>query len=396
MKNIIKKLDSFGRGIIQEENKIGFIEGALPEEEIIYTKEKEKSKYFEGRVTHIIKESKDRIKSLCPYSPLCGGCTFQEYNYEEENKWKENNIKELTEKILKLDSNIVKNIKYKKEDSYRNKIILHGKDQKLGEYEKNTHNIIDIQKCRICNEKINDIINQLKEYKLIEECLIRTSNDEKEIIVDITGKDKTYDKLLEYVDVLIINKKYKTKKHSIETTIGNKKYQLSSNSFFQVNKELTKDLYDIVLEEVKKEKPNMALDLYCGTGSIGIYVSEECKKIIGIDSNPDNIEDAKINIKKNNINNIELICDKVENKIEKLYQCDLMIIDPPRAGLDKKTKNIIIQNPPKKIIYVSCDIQTLMRDLKELMNQYIIKEITPLNMFPRTFHVECVCVLELK
>ena len=396
METKIEKLDAFGRGIIYENNKIGFIEGSYPEDIITYQINNEKSKYFEGKIKEIIKKSKYRINSKCPYSNQCGGCIFQEYDYEEENKWKETKIKELVEKVLKQNTSIVKNTRFKEEKYYRNKMILHGKNKELGEYEKNSHNIINLENCIICNQKINNIIPIIKEYKNIEECLIRTSNNEKEILVNIKGKDKSYDKLLDYVDVLIINNKYKTKNHSIKTNIGNKNYQLSSDSFFQINKGLTKDLYDKVLEEVKKIKPDTALDLYCGTGSIGIYVAEECKKIIGIDYNPSNIKDAKENVELNQIHNIEFICDKVENKINDYKNIDLIIVDPPRAGLDNKTRDTLNKIKSKHIIYVSCDPQTLIRDLKELNNEYIIKEITPFNMFPRTYHVESISVLERK
>ena len=138
------------------------------------------------------------------------------------------------------------------------------------------------------------------------------------------------------------------------------------------------------------------LDLYCGTGSFGIYVSDYVSNIIGIDYNKSNINDAKNNAVLNNISNIEFICDKVENVIDRYNDIDLVLVDPPRSGLDKKTINYISRIKSKNIIYVSCNPVTLVRDLKLLLDSYNIIEIIPFNMFPRTYHVECVCVLNLK
>ena len=186
-----------------------------------------------------------------------------------------------------------------------------------------------------------------------------------------------------------------TKEEKITTTIGSKKYILSVDSFFQVNKTLTEKLYDKVKEQVEKERPNKLLDLYCGTGSIGIYVSDFTKEIIGVDCSKSNIEDANENKKLNNLKNITFINDKVENIIDTFKDIDMIIVDPPRAGLDQKTIINIERISPKQLIYVSCDPATLARDLNLLTN-YEVEEVTPFNMFPRTYHVECVSVLYRK
>ncbi len=183
---------------------------------------------------------------------------------------------------------------------------------------------------------------------------------------------------------------------TLKSTIGDKEFIISYSSFFQINRKLTKRLYDEVLKTVKNKKPNKVLDLYCGTGTIGIYISDFAKEIIGIDNNGSNILDANKNKKLNKVNNIEFICDKVENRIDTFKNIDLIIVDPPRAGLDNKTKEYLQKIKSKTIIYVSCDPVTLSRDLKELNESYIINYIKPFNMFPKTYHVECVCVLKLK
>ena len=390
MKGIIERLDTFGRGITYCNNKITFVEGAFPLEEVEFEITDEKSKYNEAILSKVIKPSPYRISSKCKYSKDCGGCIFQELDYLEENKEKENKIRELVKRNLPVDESIVKKIIFSNEDSYRNKIVLHGN----GLYSVKSHNTVEIEECLLCNFKINEIIKLLKEEN-IEECLIRTSNDYKEVIVDCIGKINNPE-LMNLCDVLIVNHEYQTKKHSIHTNIGDKIYRLSSDSFFQVNIDLTKALYDKVKEGVERIKPNSILDLYCGTGSIGIYVSDKTNKLVGIDYNESNIKDAKENAKMNDINNTEFICDKVENKIEEFKDFDLVIVDPPRKGLDEKTRNHLLKMNPNHIIYVSCDPVTLVRDLKDFIKNYNIKEIQPFNMFPRTHHCESVCILERK
>lgn len=396
MKVEILRLDNFGRGIAYYNDKICFIENAYPEEIVEFEISKETNKYIEGKAINIIRKSPFRINSKCVYSDICGGCTFQEYDYQEENKYKENKIRVLVERALHLDSNIVKDIVYDIETNYRNKLILHGDNNKLGLYKNKTNEIIDIEECKISNNKINKIIKILRKINNIEEVLIRTSNDEKEVIVDIKNEVNNYEELLKECTVLIINNKIITKKDKIITTIGDKKYYLSSNSFFQVNENLTEKLFDKVKEYIINIEPTNVLDLYCGTGSFGIYISDIVKTIVGVDYNESNINDAKKNNKLNNINNIKYICDKVENVIDTFKNYDLVIVDPPRAGLDKKSIDNIIKINPKNIIYISCDPNTLIRDLNILKEKYEIKEITPYNLFPKTYHCESIVVLERK
>lgn len=392
----ILRLDNFGRGIGYYNNKICFINNALPMEEVDFEIIKETSKYIEGNMTDIIKKSPARIESKCPYSNVCGGCCFQDYDYFLENKYKEDKIRSLIERHLSLSSINVNSIVFNDEFNYRNKIILHGDSDSLGLYKNKTNEIINIDYCLISNKKINSIIGILKNFKDIDEVLIRTSNDENSVIVDIKGKVFDYKDLKNVCDVLIINDEYISDKRNIITNIGNKMYYLSSNSFFQVNGILINKLFDKFLEYVKNIKPSTVLDLYCGTGSFGIYISEYVKKIVGVDYNKSNIDDANRNKKLNNINNIEYICDKVENVIDRFDNFDLVIVDPPRAGLDRKCCNYLLEMNSNYIIYISCDPNTLIRDLKILSEKYDLLEITPYNLFPRTYHCESITVLERK
>lgn len=392
----IEKLDNFGRGITYLNNKICFVENAYPEEIVEIEIVKENKKIIEAKTIKVITKSNNRVESKCPYSNICGGCNFSNLKYEEELIYKTEKVKDLISKYTGL-TNIVEDTNYINEYNYRNKIILHGKNNKLGLYEENTNNIVEINECLLVNNKINEIIKILKEENIsIEEALIKTSNDEKEVLVSIKGKINNIDKLKDKCTVLLINDELKTTNSSIITNIGKYKFYESEKSFFQINKDLTEKLYDEALKIVEKVKPNKLLDLYCGTGTIGIYVSEFSNEIIGIDYNKSNINDANKNKELNNLNNISFICDKVENQIDNFKDIDMIIVDPPRKGLDQKTKEYLNTIKAKHLVYISCDLITFSRDINDLLENYEVEYIKPFNMFPKTYHVENVAYLKLK
>ena len=384
----IEKLDNYGRGITYLNNKICFVSNALPGEIVLIEIEKENRKYIEAKLLSYKNKSSNRIIEECPYSGFCGGCQLNHINYDDENKFKEEKVRDILKKFVNIDFDIVKSIVYHERNHYRNKVILHGKNGKLGYYKNKSNEIIPITECLLVNKRINKIISILNQINVnIEEVIIKTSNDQSQAMVSISGEVSDDSLLLQYCDVLILNGRYLS-------SIGDKKYQESIQSFFQINTTLTKDLYDEVFNQIKGNRYQTVLDLYCGTGTIGIYVSGECDKIISIDCSFSNIEDAKNNAVLNKIDNIEFICDKVENRIDKIKGVNAIIVDPPRAGLDKKTISYLKKLNPQKIIYVSCDLITLARDLKDLSEAYNIRYIKPFNMFPRTYHCESITVLE--
>ena len=364
MRVIVDKLDNFGRGITYINNKITFIDNALPNEEVDIEITKEKNKYNEAKVLKYITTSKDRIEVDCPYYNKCGGCNLGHLSYDKENEFKENKVKELLKHIGNIDIKVNKIITGP-EYNYRNKVTFHKSNNLIGYYQKNTKNIIPIDKCLLLDNTINNSIKDISTSS--SNLVIRSSNNSKDLLIN--------------------------NKESIITNIGNKNYYLSKDSFFQVNKFLTKELFDLIRKSIKK-KYNNCLDLYCGTGTIGIYISDLVNNVIGIDYSESNIKDANKNRELNKVDNISFICDKVENKINSFKDIDLIIVDPPRSGLDNKTKSYLKKINPEEIIYVSCDPVTLSRDLKDINDSFDIKEITPINMFPRTYHCESIAVLE--
>ena len=391
----IEKLDHFGRGITEINNKICFVENALPNEIVKINIIKETKKYYVAEVIDFIEKSPNRIIEKCPYYSICGGCDLEHLSFKKENEFKRRKVQELLVKFAKINPTKVKETVFSDEYYYRNKVTFHGKDKQLGYYQKGSNNLIKIDKCYLLNPRINSILKELNSAKNnITEVIIRTSNNQEEIMLKISGEVLNINDLKEKVDVLVYNDEYLTEKKRIITSIGNKKYYLSIDSFFQVNEKLTEKLYDKVKTEVEKVKPKRLLDLYSGTGSFGIYVSEFVDDFVtGVDYSKSNIEDANLNKKLNNITNIEFIENKVENVIEDFKDIDMIIVDPPRSGLDQKTIENIKRLSPSNIIYVSCDPATLARDIN-LLKEYEVVEVIPFNMFPRTYHVECVCVME--
>ena len=342
----------------------------------------------------------DRVDELCPYKDKCGGCDLSHLSYKMENEYKCLKVKEILKKYADVDEVLVEDVSFGEEYNYRNKITLHGDHNIIGYYKKNSNDIVPINKCLLVDEKINHIINVINmmssdnEYKDI---IIRVSNDSEEVLISITGKVKGYEALEDLCDSLIINDEVIKGERCIMSFIGEKKFIISDKGFFQVNKTLTERLYNEVLSIVKEVKPKKVLDLYCGCGTIGIYISDYVDEVVGVEVFKESIENAKRNKKLNNCHNIRFICDKVENVIDNIKDnTDLVIVDPPRGGLDKTSIDVLLSMNVNNLIYVSCDPVTLARDIKLLKEKYDVVSIKPFNMFSKTYHVECVCLLKAK
>ena len=385
----IEKLDHFGRGIAKVNNIPIFVENSLIGEEVEILITKEKKNYMEGVVIDYIKKSPLRVKSNCPYYDKCGGCDLLHLSYIEQLKYKENKVKEIIKKFSGLEC--INNIVSSKQFNYRNKITLQVKNG-IGYFQKKSNDIINIDNCLLGDNKINEIINKLKKIDVsdVKKIVVRVTNLESMVV--FYGKINL--KIDLDVDTIIINDKVFKGNGYIREEINDFKFIISPTSFFQVNNIGMINIYNKVLEYVDGGN---VLDLYCGTGTIGIYVSKKANKVLGIELNKEAIKDALINKKLNNINNIDFISGDVGTILsENNFKADIIIVDPPRAGLDNKSIDNIIKMRPRKIIYVSCDPVTLARDLNILKEKYDVIEITPFDMFGNTYHTECVCILNLR
>lgn len=390
---VIEKLDHQGRGIAFTDGIITFIPNALIGEKVKIKIVKSSKKVKEAEVIEYLIKSHKRVEPLCKYLD-CGGCDLMHMKYDDQLIYKENKIKEIMNRFTHIDINVKSIIP--SDLNYRNKATFQVKES-IGYYKKKSYDIINIDECIIVDDRINNILNLVKKNNLsnIYQIVIRVGSNESMIIFKVNGKYDINLDLFKDIDNLIIcdNNKYSAIKGKgfIVENIGNYKYIISPDSFFQVNSKCVYNLYNKVKEYVK-ESDNL-LDLYCGTGTIGIFLSDVAKKITGIEINKYAIKDAEINKELNGINNINFICNDV-SLLEDNFIADTIIVDPPRSGLDNKAIDFIYKISPKKIVYVSCDPVTLARDLNILNEKYNVLELTPVDMFPYTCHVESVVLLE--
>ena len=390
----IDSLDHNGRGIAHLSNKVVFVENALEGEIVEINILNDKKNYIEANVSRYIQKSNERVEGLCPYYEVCGGCDILHMSYEKQLEFKQNKIRNIVDKYLDKSIKVNKIVKSGNQFEYRNKVTFQVKN-KLGFYKNKTNNIVKIDKCLLASKKINESIEYLNKLDLskIDKITCRSTSNELMIIID-SNSNIDISPIKDIASSIYIKDKLVYGSPNIYNMIGTYKYIISPESFFQINDDICKKLYDKIYDETKDSKN--ILDLYCGTGSIGIYVSEN-KNILGVEINESAIKDANINKEINNVKNISFICGDSGKESKKIdFKPDTIIVDPPRSGLDNNTINNILELNPNKIIYVSCDPMTLVRDLKLLNNDYNIVDITPFDMFPNTKHVENLTVLERK
>lgn len=392
----IEKLDHFGRGISRIEGIPIFVENCLPSEKVEVEIIKKKKNYMEGKVKKYIVKSTDRIKPICPYYDECGGCDIMHLEYNKQLKYKEEKVKEI---LLKFSAfNNVKKIIDNEPFYYRNKITLQVKE-KIGYYKKKSYDLVQIEKCFIVDDRINEIISRLNKIDLknINQIVIRVTDNQIMLIFHIKNSINLDINFFNNVDTIVTigaSQNIVKGKGYIEENINDIKYVISPKSFFQVNTKGMVKLYNKVLEYCDLKGEENVLDLYCGTGTIGIYLSKYCKKVFGIELNEDAVKDAFKNKEINNIKNIDFKVGDVKEVLKNNnFLPDVIIVDPPRAGLDKKVIDEIIELQSEKLIYVSCDPVTLARDLNILKDNFHIIECTPVDMFPNTCHVECVVLM---
>ena len=367
----IEKLDHFGRGIIKKDQDIIFVEDTLPGDIVDISIKKQKKNIKEAEVDQYIERSNYYQKSICPYSKECGGCNIIHLIYGEQLNYKKQKVQELISKMLKEDIQVNEILSSKEEHNYRNKITIHGINNKLGLYKKKTNDLIEIDECKLVHENINKIIKRIIKYQENNKCQINdlviktTTLNESMISIYGSMNYEHFKKEFEDIKVIIINNQVITKDKYIKEKLLGKEFYISNHSFFQVNIFNTTLLYQKVIDLVKKGDYETCLDLYCGTGTITILISDYINKVYGIEVVEDAIKDANKNKELNQKDNIEFILGKTEDHLNKFKDIDLIIVDPPREGLDKITKENLKRINPKTIIYVSCEPSTLMRDLND-------------------------------
>lgn len=383
-------VNNFGVGIAKVNSMVIFINNALVGEKLRVRIIDIKKNFAYGDIIEFISKSLDRIEVKCPYYNECGGCSFLHTNIDNENKIKENYIKRL------FSNYKVTNIICNNEYSYRNKVTLHVKNKKLGLYREDSNDLVCINKCLLLDDKINDVIKALNSFSLenINEIIIRKSFYEDCLMIIFDDDISSYEiDLLKKVGVssLYVKDRLVFGKDYLIEKVGDFYFSIYPYAFFQVNNDMIKKLYDVVKNYAGSG--DSLLDLYCGTGTIGIYLSNNFDKVYGVEVNTSAISNANINKKLNKVSNIDFKAG--DASCVKNRGFDVVVVDPPRKGLSKDVINNLLFMRPKKIVYVSCNPNTLKRDI-QILSDYEVKEITPLNCFCKTSHIECVCLLILK
>ena len=371
----------------------------------------------------------------CPVSKYCGGCNYQGIAYKKQLETKQDYINKLLMKYGKVKPilGMVNPL------NYRNKVqVTFGYDEKhnviCGNYVASSHNIVEIDDCMICDDVANKIIKSVKKlvnkYKIsifnensykgcLRHLLIRSTSVSGYMLVLVTGTMNINKKDLFIKDIVKFNPEVTTIVQNINNRhtsmiLGNKNitlygkgyvydelcgltFRISPSSFYQINKYQTEVLYKQAIKAAKLNKEDIVIDAYCGTGTIGLVASKHCKKVIGVELNKNAVKDAIINMKINEIDNAFFVCEdagKYMNQLSKKKQhIDVVIMDPPRTGSDKKFLDSIIRLKPSRVVYVSCNPNTLKDNLDYINRSYKVESIQPVDMFPFTNHVETVVLM---
>lgn len=380
--------DDVGNGITRIDNFVVFVPYALKDEKIKVKIIKLNKRFATGKIEEIIIKSDRRECVKCKSFNECGGCSFLHLSFLEEKKKK-------ISFINKLFNTNIKEILTNNEYNYRNKATFHVKDGKIGYYSENTNDLVEFDNCLLLDDRINKIYNTLKNMNLsdITEVVVRTSK--KNIMVIFKGEKENFniEELINKINIdsIYLNDKLIYGNAYIIEELSNIKYSIYPNAFFQVNTENMKIMYDKVKEYAGSG--DKLLDLYCGTGTIGIYLKDNFREVTGIEVNKEAILNANINKNLNNLNDINFICG--DASIAKNNNYDVIVVDPPRNGLSKKVIDFLNKSNAKTIVYVSCNPKTLKRDL-DLLSKYKMKKLECINMFNKTKHCEVITALDRK
>ena len=391
----INKVDNKGRGIGYTSGKIVFVKNALPGEIVTLKNIKEHKKYITADIQNIVKKSELRNIPKCPYYDSCGGCNLMHLGIDYQEEYKEKKVKEILKKYANIKEN-VKFIKNNKELYYRNKVTLKVKNSEFGYYNDETHNFIKVNNCLLVNNKINEFIKS-NVIKINNGELVIRVNYQDELLINIRSAEDVsiLNDINKYNVVgVVLNDKVIYGTSFFYDYIGDFRFKVSYNSFFQVNNYMASNIFMILKSNLKGKN---LLDLYCGVGTLGLSLKDNFESIYGIEKIENAIIDAKENALINNCHNAHFYAGDTYEVLKDInVSFDTIIVDPPRSGLNEETRDLIIKLRPDKLCYVSCDPLTLARDLNILNEFYDVEKINALDMFPNTYHVECVCILERK
>jgi len=445
-----------GKGVGRHDELVLFIEKAIPGDVVEVELQRKKKNFAEGRVTSIVKESPYRIEPFCPHFGVCGGCKWQHMSYEAQLKFKQQYVDNVLSRIGKVDTSSMEDIlgseqttyyRNKLEFTFSNKRWLTSQDEVVtpetlnalgfhvpGRFDK----ILDIKHCYLQQDPSNDLRNSIKEFAVangisfydlrqhegaLRNLIIRTSSTGEIMVIVVFAypEEGQIEQLMDFVAqkfpaitslLYIVNQKrndtifdqeiyvYKGRDYIFEEMEG-LKFKVGPKSFYQTNSKQAYELYKIAREFADLKGDELVYDLYTGAGTIANFVAKYAKEVVGVEYVPSAIEDAKINSEINEITNTKFYAGDMKDVLTAEFVAehgkpDVVITDPPRAGMHADVVNRILEMEAPKVVYVSCNAATQARDLEMLSAKYEVARIKPVDMFPQTQHVENVVLLKLK
>ena len=440
-----------GKGIAKLNGLIVFVEQAVPLDRIIARIVKRKKQYAEARVESIIEPSPFRIKPPCMYSGFCGGCKWQFLNYDKQLEYKQQHVKESIERIgLIQDVPVHSTIPSDKIFEYRNKMEFSCSDRRwllpdemdlpdadrnfaLGLHVPGTfYKVIDTRECLLQPGLGNRILDDIRQFirssgapvyglrshegfwrfvmlrhsEAYDRWMVNliTAFENRKIVQSLADRlMDTYPQISSVVNNITSRKagiavgEYEimlSGSAAVRDKIGEFEFEISANSFFQTNTRSARRLYETVRTYADLSGKETVVDLYSGTGAIAIFISGAAETVIGMEIAESAVKDAVNNCRINSISNCRFALGDINTGIAELAEAaDVMIIDPPRAGMHKEVVRRILESAPDRIVYVSCNPATMARDLGLLKERYRVLEVQPVDMFPHTYHIESVAKL---
>ncbi|MBQ3414639.1 MAG: 23S rRNA (uracil(1939)-C(5))-methyltransferase RlmD [Clostridia bacterium] len=433
-----------GEGIAKIDNFTVFIPNCIKGEKVKILIVKVLSSHAFGKIMEIIQPSSSRVEADCLTYKRCGGCNLRHVKYEETLKMKRNAVQSLVNKTLKNKIKVEETIGMENPYNYRNKAqypvgLDKNNNPQIGVFASRTHDIIPIEKCMIQNLKSQEIAKSILEFwnqignsvynektgkGLLRHIVIKVGFKTQEFMCVLVINGKSFPKEKELTN--FINEKFPEVKTIVKNVnmkntnvilgleninifgdgyitdiLGEYTFKISPLSFYQVNPVQAEKLYKLGVEAAKINKEDIVFDLYCGIGTITLFMSKFAKKVIGVEIVKQAVEDAKENARINNVKNVEFIAGDTEIVLDDLIKNksiipDVVMFDPPRKGLDNKSIENILKIKPYKVGYISCNPASLVRDLAKFEETYDIVSIQPVDMFPFTTHVECVALMGRK
>lgn len=431
-----------GHGVVKLDRYPIFVPNALINETIEFKVIKVKKNFAIGKLLEIKKESEERVEPPCVYYHKCGGCQLQHMTYQAQLNMKKEQVVNLFHRKADFKDTIIHDtIGMDNPWFYRNKSqVPVGKNNEnkviTGFYRQRSHDIIDMDECLIQDNMHQDVLNQLKlwfnelnisiynerkKQGLMRHVVIRTGHHSRELMVVFVTNGKKFkqsdvltEKLVAAFPEIVSVKHNVNDTHSnvimgeasytlygkdeIQDTLSDVTFKISDQSFYQINSIQTEKLYQRAIEYAELKGEETILDTYCGIGTIGLYMAPKAQHVYGVEIVPEAIADAKQNATLNQFENTTFVCGKAEEVILKWkaqgIKPDVVMVDPPRKGCDETFLETLLELNPRKIVYISCNPSTQQRDAQQLAQQYKLTQITPVDMFPHTTHVETVAQFE--